>query len=552
VTPVRHVARLLHISVVLARYRLDEIIDAAHLFRPMRLIRIIAPWGARGVADKPRGERIRLALQELGPIFVKFGQILSTRRDLLPPDIAIELSLLQDQVEPFPEEQARAAIERELGQDVDTLFARFDRTPMASASVAQVHAAELADGTEVVVKVLRPGIRAAIHRDVELLKTIARMAERYWPAGKQVRPTAIVAELEKTIYAELDLQREAANASQLKRNWEGSTDLYVPAVHWPYCRHGVMVMERVRGIPIDDIDGLKAAGANLKVLSQRGLEIFYTQVFRDNFFHADMHPGNILIDVSNPDDPTYIALDFGIVGSLPDDHLHYLAENFSAFFDQDYRRVAALHIEAGWVPDTVRLDELEAAVRTVCEPQLSKPLSQISFAGVLFQLFEVARQFDLIVQPELVLLQKTLLNIEGLGRQLDPELDIWATAKPILEKILRERYGLDAAASDLRARLPRWLERAPEMPGLIHEVLSQAARGELTVRSRDPAREAMLLRQAADRRRIVRAVLAGGLLISASILIGLEVAPLYRSTSIPGAVVAAIGAGLALLALRRG
>jgi ubiquinone biosynthesis protein len=539
--PIRHMIRLLNISTVLSRYRLDEITEAAHLFRPVRLIRVLAPWwGGRGIEELPRGERFRMALEELGPIFVKFGQVLSTRRDLLPPDIADQLAMLQDQVGPFPGSAAREVVEQELGQSVDQLFSRFDTEPLASASVAQVHAAELADGSQVVVKVLRPGVRERIKRDVDLLKTIAGMAERYWPAGRQVRPAAIVAELEKTIYNELDLQREAANASQLRRNWEGSKDLYVPAVHWPYCKPGVMVMERVSGIPIDDVEALKAAGADLTVLSRRGLEIFYTQVFRDNFFHADMHPGNILVDVSDPADPTYIAMDFGIVGSLPDAHLHYLAENFTAFFDQDYRRVAELHIEAGWIKDTVRLDELESAIRTVCEPQLSRPLSEISFAGVLYQLFEVARHFDLVVQPELVLLQKTLLNIEGLGRQLDPDLNIWATAKPMLEKILRDRYGLDAAAKELANRLPRWLERIPEMPGLVHEYLQKATNGELeaTLHNRDLAR---LQRQSQlDLRRSALAIVAAGLFISASVLIGLDVTPLWRTWSIPGLAVAAL------------
>ncbi len=514
--PIRQISRVMRIATVLARYRLDEILDALRLVRPIKFVRMLPGVAAVQPDQYSRGERIRLALQELGPIFVKFGQILSTRRDLLPPDIADELAKLQDQVEPFPSDQAVAQIERELEGAVGELFASFDSTALASASIAQVHAATLANGENVVVKVLRPGIRTQVEHDVELLKTIAALAERYSEQGKRITPTRIVAELEKTIYNELNLLREAANASQLRRNFADDKQLYVPKVYFDFCRPSVMVMERVQGIPIDDLSRLNAAGVDIKLLAERGIKIFYTQVFRDNFFHADMHPGNILVDATDPTDPTYIALDFGIVGTLPPAHLYYLGENFAAFFNQDYRRVAALHIESGWIPDTVRIDELESAVRTVCEPQFEKPLSEISFALVLWQLFEVARQFDLVVQPELVLLQKTLLNIEGIGRHIYPELDVWATSKPVLEQVLRERQGLEAVLAGLRDRLPGLVEKAPEMPALLYDYLKQ---------SHDNARRFNDDQHMAARvgnGNIVYALLSGGSMLSAAVLWGLE------------------------------
>ena len=538
--PVRQFIHLLHISSVLSRYRLDEVTSAARLFRPMRLIRLLTPRSQLQLKGQPRGARIRLALQELGPVFVKFGQILSTRRDLLPLDIGDELALLQDHVAPFPGELAVESIESALQAPVNELFSTFELEPLASASVAQVHAATLDDGSQVVVKVLRPGIERQIERDLDLIRTIAAMAERYWAPGKQLRPTEIVAEFEKSIFNELDLVREAANASQLRRNFEDSAELYIPSMHWPYCKQQVMVMERVNGIPINDMDALRAANVNLKVLSTRGLKVFYTQVFQDNFFHADMHPGNILVDASNPDDPTLIALDFGIVGTLPPDHLYYMGENFAAIFAKDYRRVAVLHIESGWVPDTVRVDELESAVRVVCEPQFARPLAEISFAEVLFSLFRVARQFNLVVQPELVMLQKTLLNIEGLGRELYPDLDMWDTAKPILENILRQQHGLDATARDLRDRLPSWLEKTPEMPGLIYNYLNQATTGGLPVKLDSSELRRLREANASGRNRTVFAIFAAGLCISASVLIALE-SPISELASIPIPVWALLG-----------
>ncbi len=540
--PIKQTRRVLKIATVLARYRLDEILDALRIARPIKYIRMLPGVAAVPSGKHSRGERIRLALQELGPIFVKFGQILSTRRDLLPPDVADELAKLQDQVEPFSSEQAVAQIEQALDGRVAELFATFDDQALASASIAQVHAAQLQSGEQVVVKVLRPGIRQQVERDVELLKTIAATAERYSEHGRRITPTRIVAELEKTIYYELDLLREAANASQLRRNFSNDKLLYVPKVYFDLCRPKVMVMERVSGIPIDNVERLRAANVDIQLLAERGIKIFYTQVFRDNFFHADMHPGNILVDASDPADPTYIALDFGIVGTLPPAHLYYLGENFAAFFNQDYRRVAALHIESGWIPDTVRIDELESAVRTVCEPQFEKPLSEISFAMVLWQLFEVARQFDLVVQPELVLLQKTLLNIEGIGRHLYPQLDVWATSKPVLEQILRDRQGLEAVIAGLRDRLPGLVEKAPEMPALLYDFLKQ---------SHDKARaDALQMQQQSGRSspqdRLTWATLAGGAMLSATVWWGLDVpSPRWFDVALWPALLTAF-AGLAL------
>jgi ubiquinone biosynthesis protein len=390
----RQFLRIWHIGVILKRYRLDNLFSAARLPGPIRWMRVFIPSG-KDISGLPRGERLRLALQELGPVYVKFGQILSTRRDLLPQDIADELALLQDQVPPFPGEEARAIIEKALGEPVSEVFASFDTTPLASASIAQVHPATLHDGREAVVKVVRPGIAKQLRKDIDLLKSIARLAEKVLQSGARIQPLKVVREFETVVFDELDMQREAANASILRRNFKDSKDLYIPEVYWQWCKHKVMVMERVSGLPVGDIDVLRSHGVNLKKLARRGVRVFYTQVFRDNLFHADLHPGNILVDATNPDDPTYIAMDFGIVASLSPEDLYYIAENFRALFNQDYRRVAALHIEAGWVPATTRLDELEAAVRTVGEPNFTRPLNEVSFGKVLFDLFQVAHRFQL-------------------------------------------------------------------------------------------------------------------------------------------------------------
>jgi ubiquinone biosynthesis protein len=426
---------------------------ATHLFRPVRFLLYLAPWNWFRRYPDPPGVRIRRALEDLGPIFVKFGQILSTRKDLLPDDIASELTRLQDRVPPFPGALARQVVERAYGCPLEQVFQRFEETPLASASIAQVHTATLMDGTDVVVKVVRPGIEKVIRRDVSLLLYIAELAERYWREGRRLRPCEVVAEFQKTLYDELDLLREAANASQLRRNFSTSMLLYVPEVYWPHCQRNVMVMERIYGTPIGNIEELRRQGVDFKQLAERGVEIFFTQVFRDNFFHADMHPGNIFVGA----DHRYIAVDFGIMGTLSPVDQHYLAENFLAFFHRDYRRVAELHVESEWVPAGTRVDEFEAAIRTVCEPIFERPLKDISFGHLLLRLFQTARRFNMEVQPQLVLLQKTLLNIEGLGRQLYPELDLWQTAKPFLERWMSEQVGPGRGAARLRGdpRRPR-------------------------------------------------------------------------------------------------
>ncbi|TAL73219.1 MAG: ubiquinone biosynthesis regulatory protein kinase UbiB [Rhodanobacter sp.] len=477
-TPLAVVPRLLRVAAVLLRYRLDELVDATHLFRPLKLLRPLL--GAPSVDVRPlaRGARLRLALTELGPIFVKAGQVLSTRRDLVPADIADELALLQDQVPPFPGAEARAIVERELKASVPTLYASFDERALASASIAQVHAATLPDGRAVVVKVLRPGIDAKIARDVGLLRSLGALAQRWHPEADKIRPLDVVAEIEKMLENELDLQREGASANLLRRNFADGKDLYVPEVHWELTAARVLTLERVYGVSCDDIAAIDAAGIDRKMLARKGVRVFYEQVFRDNFFHADAHPGNIWIDPSRIAEPRFIALDFGIMGSLPEADQYWLAQNFIALFERDYARIAKLHVDAGWMPRTVRLDELEAAVRTVCEPYFTRPLAQISLAELVVKLFQTARRFQLTLQPQLILLQKTLLNIEGVGRLLDPEIDIWAVAHPVLKRILRERYSPLRTFGEVRKRLPEWFHMAPRLPGLVHDALEQAARGE--------------------------------------------------------------------------
>lgn len=538
----KQLSRLLKISAILTRYRLDEFLEATHLYRPMRLLRVIAPWGRRHVADAPRGERLRLALNEMGPIFVKFGQILSTRRDMIPSDIADELALLQDQVPPFPGEEAKAIVELALEKPVAELFKIFDTAPLASASIAQVHAATLPDGAEVVVKVVRPNIRKQLRRDIDLLYTIAGLAEKYWEGGQRVRPLEFVREFETFVFDELDMYREASNASLLRSNFEGSKDLYIPEIYWPYCREQVLVMERVSGMPVNDVQGLRDAGVNLERLAKIGIRVFYTQVFRDNLFHADMHPGNILVDVTDPENASYIALDFGIVASLTPKDLAYISENFMALFNRDYFRVAQLHVDAGWVPHDTRVEELEAAIRTVGEPNFTRPLNEISFGELMLKLFQVAYRFKLNIQPQLIMLQKTLLNIEGLGRELSPTFDAMAVAKPELEAILREKHGLDKTAKDLRERLPGWLNRAPEMPGLLHTYLKQATEGNLITRidSEDLAR--LHAGQEASNRRTLRAISGASLLVTGALLTGLDVGPWHlRGLSVTGLVSGILG-----------
>jgi ubiquinone biosynthesis protein len=473
----RVIVRLLQIQRALVRHRLDDFVRATHLYRPVRLLRLASPWTwFQRSAGATRGARLRLALEELGPVFVKFGQALSTRRDLLPPDIADELAKLQDCVPPFPGAVASAMLERIYGRPLSEVFSSFDSTPLAAASIAQVHPARLKEGVDVVVKVLRPGMRAVIQRDLEVLAALAELANRYWIEARPVRPIEVVQEYRKTILDELDLMREAANASQLRRNFAGSPLLYVPLVYWDYCRSEVMVMERIHGVIISRIDELRACGADIAKLAENGVEIFFTQVFRHNFFHADMHPGNIFVQVDDPKNPRYAAVDFGIVGTLQPRDQHYLAENFLAFFDRDYARIAALHIESGWVPASTRVDELESAVRTVCEPIFNKPLKEISFAQVLLRLFETARRFEMQVQPQLILLQKTLFNIEGLGRQLYPELDLWKTARPVLAAWMRERVSPRTIFKEVRRHWPDALLTLRQVPQLLKTAVDDAGK----------------------------------------------------------------------------
>ncbi|HHJ34742.1 MAG TPA: ubiquinone biosynthesis regulatory protein kinase UbiB [Gammaproteobacteria bacterium] len=470
--------RMLRINWVLMRHGLDDIVFTTHLFRPFRFIIYIFPWNWFRRKRKPRAVRMREALEDLGPIFIKFGQMLSTRRDLLADDIADELQKLQDAVPEFSGEQAKTIIEKAFGENVAELFDTFDEQPLASASIAQVHAAVLKTGEDVVVKVLRPDILPVIKRDISLLYIIAELAAKYSSQLRRLRPVEVIEEYEKTILDELDLLREAANASQLRRNFEGSDDLYVPEIYWDFVRKNVLVMERIYGTPIRDTDSLRQQGTDMERLAAMGVEIFFTQVFSHNFFHADMHPGNIFVDTEKPEAPKYIAVDFGIMGTLSQTDKRYLAENFLAFFQRDYYKVAKLHVESGWVPSDTRVDEFESAIRSVCEPIFERPLKEISFGQLLLRLFQTARRFNMEVQPQLVLLQKTLLNIEGLGRQLYPDLDLWKTAKPFLERWMEEQVGVRALLRNLKDDLPYLIEKMPEMPGLIYKSLKEQAGGE--------------------------------------------------------------------------
>lgn len=471
----RYLARLLVILWTFARFGLHDLALSGFRQRRVRLLRRLVAGGRTW--EQPRGERLRLALERLGPIFVKFGQVLSTRRDLLPGDIIEQLSLLQDRVPPFPAAQSRALVERAFGRPIEQLFASFEAEPVASASIAQVHFATLPDGREVAVKVLRPGMLDVIDDDLALLRTLAGWVERFSADGRRLKPREVVAEFDKYLHDELDLVREAANAAQLRRNMDGLNLVLVPEMHWDLCSSEVIVMERMSGVPISQLQRLRDAGVDIKKLARDGVTIFFTQVFRDGFFHADMHPGNIQVSLAPATFGRYVALDFGIIGTLTETDKEYLAQNFIAFFRRDYKRVAELHIESGWVPAETRVDELEGAVRTVCEPHFDRPLKDISLGQVLMRLFQISRRFNVEVQPQLVLLQKTLLNIEGLGRQLDPDLDLWATAKPFLERWMDEQVGWRAFVGQIKKEAPRFAQIFPELPRLLHDGLRRRAEG---------------------------------------------------------------------------
>ena len=514
--------RLLVINFTLARYGLDEIILSIHFFRPLRFLGLINPFNWFRDNRLSQAERLRLCIESLGPIFIKFGQMLATRRDLLPLEIVEELEKLLDQVPPFPLQQALDIVEQELGKPIDKVFKTFDENVLASASIAQVYQAELPEGQAVVVKIVRPNIEARIRQDIKLLMVLARLADRYWIEAKRVKPLQIVEEFEKTLMNELDLVREAANASELRRYFEGSKDLYVPQVYWDYCKTRVMVMERIEGISVSDIDQLNHHNVNLESLSRKGVEVFFTQVFQNNYFHADMHPGNIFVSTENPEDPKYIAVDFGIMGSLSIQDQRYLAENFVAFFNRDYRRVAELHVDSGWVDRDTRIEDFEAAIRTVCEPMFQRPLSEISFGQLLLRLFQTAREFNMEIQPQLLLLEKTFLHIEGLGRQLYPQLDLWDTAKPFLERWLSEQLGVRALIKGLKKNLPYIAENLPDLPQLAFKTLHKIANDELQIEWKSKELESLKeeIRQANGRN--TRAIIGGSFVISASIIAGLD------------------------------
>lgn len=514
------ISRFYQIQKTLLQFGLDELVPAQWQPWYARMLRRSLFWLRNRHPDQPVGVRLRLALQGLGPVWVKFGQMLSTRRDLFPAHLADELAKLQDKVPPFDGAQAQQLIEQALElETISQLFVDFNQTPLASASIAQVHTAQLrqANGSlaDVVIKVIRPDIKRQILADLALMETLADAAARFLPDGKRLRPREVVSEYRKTILDELDLQREAANAIQLRRNFEGSDSLYIPFVYSDYSRTNVMVMERIYGIPVSDIAALTAQGTDMELLARRGVEVFFTQVFRDSFFHADMHPGNIFVSRETPANPKYIGIDCGIVGTLTAEDKRYLAENFVAFFNRDYKKVAQLHVDSGWVPPHTKVEEFESAIRTVCEPIFQKPLADISFGHVLLNLFSTARRFDMQVQPQLVLLQKTLLYIEGLGRQLYPQLDLWKTAKPFLENWVKQQVGLPAIWRQVKDNLPFWAEKLPQMPNLLHQYLEQGPRQQRQLLQQ---LQHLAAQQHKARQQIVAASFAAATLISASIV----------------------------------
>ncbi|MEG0141344.1 MAG: ubiquinone biosynthesis regulatory protein kinase UbiB [Comamonas sp.] len=493
---------------VVFRYGLDELVLSGIPHPRLRSLRSVLTFGRK--LDKPRGVRLREALEELGPIFVKFGQVLSTRSDLMPPDVAEELAKLQDRVPPFDSQIAVDTIERSFRKPLDQIFVSFDRQPVASASIAQVHFAVIRDKAgvehEVAVKVLRPGMKTVIDKDLALMHMMAGWMERLSKDGKRLKPKEVVGEFDNYLHDELDLIREASNAAQLRRNMEGLDLVLIPEIHWDYCHTDVMVMERMKGVPISQVERLREAGVDIPKLARDGVTIFFTQVFRDGFFHADMHPGNIMVSLEPDTFGRYISLDFGIVGTLTEFDKEYLAQNFLAFFRRDYKRVAALHVESGWVPATTRVEELEAAIRAVCEPYFDRPLAEISLGMVLMRLFQTSRRFQVEIQPQLVLLQKTLLNIEGLGRQLDPNLDLWSTAKPFLEKWMLDQMGPQRLWNEIQAQAPRYAKILPDIPRVLHQYLAKQGAG-----NHNDVLLKELLQQQKTTNRLLQAILSGGI-----------------------------------------
>ncbi|MCC4797503.1 ubiquinone biosynthesis regulatory protein kinase UbiB [Enterovibrio norvegicus] len=510
------IRRLYQITKVQLNYGLDELLPKQPITRGPHLMRKMLFWLKNCHEDKVLGERLRLALQELGPVWIKFGQMMSTRRDLFPPAIADQLAMLQDQVAPFDGKLAKSQMEEALGGPIETWFDDFDETPLASASIAQVHTAILKEnGREVVLKVIRPDILPVIQADINLMYRMARIVARFLPEARRLKPVEVVREYEKTLLDELDLMREAANAIQLRRNFENDHILYVPEVFSDYCRTRLMVSERIYGIQVSDMEGLRENGTDLKLLAERGVQVFFTQVFRDSFFHADMHPGNVFVSYDHPKDPQWIGLDCGIVGTLNREDKRYLAENFLAFFNRDYRKVAELHVDSGWVPHDTNVDEFEFAIRTVCEPIFEKPLCEISFGHVLLNLFNTARRFNMEVQPQLVLLQKTLLYVEGLGRQLYPQLDLWDTAKPFLEDWMSRQLGPKALINAIKEKAPFWAEKLPELPELVYDSLKQGR--QVNQRMDAMYQEFMLARRQHNRARFLLGV-GATLLVTSAIL----------------------------------
>lgn len=514
--------RLIGIQRVLIRHGLDEIVLTTHLFRPIRFLMYLMPWNWRRRDFAPKEERVLHALEDLGPIFVKFGQLLSTRRDLLPEELADQLAKLQDNVPSFPVEEAKQIIEEAYGESVDEVFLEFDDEPLASASIAQVHAARLKDGRDVVVKVVRPDIETVIKRDMGLIMNLAELAEKYSENIRRMRPIGVVEEYRKIILDELDLMREAANASQLKRNFKDSDQLYIPEIEWDLARKNVLVMERIRGIHIDETDALESAGVDRKEVAELGLEIFFTQVFRDRFFHADMHPGNLFVIPAKEGSPLKLALiDFGIMGSLSEQDQRYLANNFMAFLSRDYKRVAELHIESGWVPKGTRVDDFEFAIRSVCEPIFEKPLREISFGHLLLRLFQTAQRFHMTVLPQLLLLQKTLVNIEGVGRQLYPDLDMWDTARPIMKRWMSEQIGVRHLLDAARENLPSLIAKLPEVPSTVITLLDKMQKGDFQVDSNREAFEDIKQEIKLSNERSTSTMIGSALIIAAVLLYGL-------------------------------